>query len=158
MASPAAGLILLLVLGTVPPLPVDVRARIAGAVDDGDYQDDAFRALVENVNRWTPGLGDARIRLNPDLDRVLADPAGYRGELFRIVGILEQQSWLQTPHAAIAFYGAEPFTGEGVINFRPAVAQDEDFEPMEIAGEAVLVEVSDVLEFARILWQVRQGG
>ncbi|MFB3066220.1 MAG: hypothetical protein ACE10D_06855 [Planctomycetota bacterium] len=63
-----------------------------------------------------------------------------------------------TPHAAIAFYGAEPFTGEGVLNFRPAVAQDEDFEPMEIAGEAVLVEVSDVLEFARILWQVRQGG
>lgn len=62
------------------------------------------------------------------------------------------------PHAAIAFYGVEPFAGDGVLNFRPAVAQDPDFEPIEEEGEAALVEVSDVLEFARILWQVRKGG
>ena len=78
MPSPAAGLILLLVLGTVEPLNDDVRARLAGAVDDGDYHDDAFGALVENVDRWTPGFGDARVRLDPDLDRVLFQNSAQR--------------------------------------------------------------------------------
>ncbi len=131
MPSPAAGLILLLVLGTVEPLNDDVRARLAGAVDDGDYHDDAFGALVENVDRWTPGFSDARVRLDPDLDRVLADPAAYRGELFQIAGILEQQSWLQTPHATIAEWFVRDDAGRPILLYVCGLPSDHEFPPRQ---------------------------
>ncbi len=121
--------IVLLVLATVPPLTDDVRARLAGAVDGGEDRGDAFEALVENVGRWTPGLGDARVRLDPDLDRLGADPAAYRGELFQIAGILDQQSWLPTPHAAIAEWFVRDDAGRPILIYVYGLPSDHEFQP-----------------------------
>ena len=58
-----AGLIICLALAAVPPLTGDERARLDGAVDGRDQRGEAFAALVENIDRWTPGAGGA---LRPD--------------------------------------------------------------------------------------------
>ncbi len=129
MSASASGLIILLTLATVPPLTDDVRARLAGAVDSGEDHADAFGALVENIGRWTPGLGDALVRLNPDLDRLQENPAAYRGELFQIAGILEQQSWLPTPHAAIAEWFVRDDAGRPILIYVYGLPSDHDFQP-----------------------------
>ena len=121
--------ILLLVLATITPLTDDLRARLAGAVDGGDDHDDALAALVEDVDRWTPGLGDARVRLNPDLDRVLADPAAYRGELFRIAGSLDQQSWLRSPQAAVAEWFVRDDAGRPILVYVCGLCRRWSFRP-----------------------------
>ena len=129
MGPSAAGFILGFVLGAVPPLTDDVRARLAGAIDGGEDHADAFGALVENIGRWTPGLGDARVRPDPDLDRVQADPAAYRGELFRIAGILDQLSWLPTPHAAIAEWFVRDEAGRPILVYVYGLSSDHEFQP-----------------------------
>jgi hypothetical protein len=129
MSPSAAGLAFLLVLATVPPLIDDDRARLAGAVDGGGDHADAFEALVGNVSRWTPGVGDALIRLDPDLDRLQENPAAYRGELFRIAGILDQQSWLPTPHAAIAEWFVRDDAGRPILVYVYGLPSDHEFQP-----------------------------
>ena len=91
MGFTPASVILFVVLGAVPQLTEGDRGRLGGAVDGGDYREDAFAALVEHTGRWTPGLGGAAVRLELDLLRVLTDPAANRGALFRLAGKLVQR-------------------------------------------------------------------
>ncbi len=93
-----SNLIVLAVLTAVTPLTDDQRARIESAADGRGYREPAFEAMLENVRQWTPGVGDAAVRLNPDFEAMLGDPGAYRGELCRLAGRIQQQRCLDPPH------------------------------------------------------------
>ena len=115
MGLPTAIAILLIVLGAVPALTDDDRARLAGAADGGDHRDDAFAALVGHVGRWSPGLGDTPVRIELDPLQLLADPAANRGELFQLAGPLEQPAWLPPPDDAVAEWSVRVATGRPLL-------------------------------------------
>jgi hypothetical protein len=110
-----AGLLLCIACAAVPPLTDDQRVRLADAVDGTDHRDDAFAALVENVRRWTPGSGDAPVRLQPDLERMLAHPETYRGTLCRLEGSLEQQAPLAPPWEGMAEWFVRDDAGRPIL-------------------------------------------
>ena len=93
---PVSSFILLALLAAVEPLTPDEQQRLAAATDGTDHLDDAFEALLANVRRWTPGLGDAPVRLHPDLEAMGSDPVAFRGDLCRLEGRLEQLRLLET--------------------------------------------------------------
>ena len=124
--------ILCLVLGAVSPLTDDQKSRLDEAADGGGYHEDAFAVLLENVATWTPGLGDMPIRLDPDLDRVLADPAAYRGALFRLAGTLEQQSWLEPPHSLIAEWFVRDAAGRPMLVYVYGAPSEDTFHPGQL--------------------------
>ncbi|MHC4414776.1 MAG: hypothetical protein ACYS0G_05785 [Planctomycetota bacterium] len=93
-----AGFILCLAFAAIPPLTDDQRIRVASAHDGRDHREEAFVALLDNIRQWTPGVGDAPLRLNPDLATMLQRPDAHRGELCRITGRIQQQSRLDRPH------------------------------------------------------------
>lgn len=127
MLFPPALVILFLLPGAVAPLTDGDRTRLAGVVDGGGNREDAFAALVGNVGRWTPGLGDTPVRLEVDLDGLLADPAAGRGELFRLAGTLEQQSWLQPPDDAIAEWFVRDEAGRPMLVYVCGLSLDHTF-------------------------------
>ncbi len=127
MGIPTALAILFLVLGAVPPLTDDDRARLAGAADGGDHRDDAFAALVGHVGRWSPGLGDTPVRLELDPEHLLADPAANRGELFQLVGTLEQPAWLPPPDDAIAEWFVRDHVGRPMLVYVCGLPSDHSF-------------------------------
>jgi len=94
----APGLLMIIVLAAIPPLAEDQRVRLETAYDGRDHREEAFVALVENVETWTEGLADAPVRLSPDFDAMLASPDEYRGELCRVIGVLQQRTRLARPH------------------------------------------------------------
>ncbi len=94
----ALAAILSLALAAIPPLGEDQRVRLDDAADGRGYQEAAFDALVENIRQWSPGAGDALVRLHPNLEAMLADPESYRGELCQITGAIQQQTRLPAPH------------------------------------------------------------
>ncbi|MCA9291433.1 MAG: hypothetical protein KDA25_09910, partial [Phycisphaerales bacterium] len=84
----------------IPPLTDQDRARLEAAVDGRDYRDEAFVALRDHAATWTGATPGAEpIRLEPDVEALLADPAAARGALCRVVGVLQQQ------HPVDASYG-----------------------------------------------------
>lgn len=108
------GLIMSLLLAAVEPLTADQRIRLQTAYDGRDHQEEAFVALLENVEAWTPGLGDAAIRLHPDLEAMMADPDAFRGDLCRITGTIQQRTPLGRPYTGVAEWflrdeGERPF-------------------------------------------------
>ena len=119
--------ILFLTLGNVGPLTGDQQSRLDAAIDGGDYHEDAFTVLLDNVATWTPGLGDTPIRLDPDLGRVLADPAAYRGALFRLTGTIEQQSWLEPPHSLIAEWFVRDAAGRPMLVYVYGAPSEDRF-------------------------------
>ncbi len=94
----APGVILILALAAIPPLSDDQRVRLGDTADGRGYQEAAFDALVENVRLWSPGAGDAPVRLHPNLEAMLADPDSFRGQVCRITGAIQQQTQLPAPH------------------------------------------------------------
>lgn len=125
------------VFAATPPLSDDQAARLHGAVDGGDYHDEAFLALVENVRTWTSELGDAPIRLNPNFDTMLRNPSEYRGELCRLRGVLQQETKLPPPFENVTEWFVRPENGESVIVYivgLPRTEQYKDFDPVEIDG------------------------
>ncbi len=127
MGIPTGLAILFLVLGAVPPLTDDDRARLAGAVDGGDHRDDAFAALVGHVGRWSPGLGDTPVRLELDPEHLLADPAANRGDLFQVAGTLEQPRWLPPPHDGIAEWFVRDDAGRPMLVYVCGLPSDHSF-------------------------------
>ncbi len=127
MGIPTAIAILFLVLGAVPGLTDDDRARLAAAADGGDQRGDAFAALVGHVGRWSPGLGDTPVRLDLDPQHVLADPAANRGELFQLAGTLEQPAWLPPPDDAIAEWFVRDAAGRPMIVYVCGLSPDHSF-------------------------------
>ena len=127
MGIPTAIAILFLVLGAVPALTGEDRARLAGAADGGDHRDDAFAALVGHVGRWSPGLGDTPVRIELDPQQLLADPAANRGELFQLAGTLEQPAWLPPPDQAIAEWFVRDAAGRPMLVYVCGLPSDHSF-------------------------------
>ncbi len=96
-----ARLLTSMLLAAVSPLTEDERVRLATAYDGRDHQEEAFVALLDNVRRWTPGVGDVAVRIEPDLEAMLERPQDHRGELCRIAGRLEQQTRLERPYEGV---------------------------------------------------------
>ncbi len=127
MGIPTAIAILFLGLGAVPPLTDGDRVRLAGAADGGDHRDDAFAALVGHVGRWSPGLGDTPVRIELDLEHVLADPAANRGALFQVAGTLEQPAWLPPPDDAVAEWFVRDDAGRPMLVYVCGLPFDHAF-------------------------------
>jgi hypothetical protein len=115
MLSYAGIVISAVVLGAVVPLSPDEQHRLASSVDGNDERDAAFAALVENVRRWTAGVGDAPIRLHPDFGAMIDNPSAYRGDLCRVRGALQQHNRLPPPHEAIWEWFVRTDSGRPVI-------------------------------------------
>jgi hypothetical protein len=92
--------VLAALVGAIPPLSDEQRIAIETAFDGRDHREAAFVALIDHARSWTPGLGEAAVRLDPDLGALVAAPAASRGDLVRIVGRLEQVHRLGPPYEA----------------------------------------------------------
>ncbi len=110
-----AGVILGIALAAIEPLTEDQRVRLATAFDGRDHQEAAFVALVENVRLWTPGVGDAPIRLQPDLTAMLADPEAYRGSLCQIAGRVQQQTPLSALYEGVTEWFVRDESGRAIL-------------------------------------------
>ncbi len=87
-----------LLLSGFPPLTETQRVRLETATDGRDHREEAFVALLENISSWNGELGDAPIRLDPDLEALVEDPAAYRGSICRVTGTIQQRTRLAPPH------------------------------------------------------------
>jgi hypothetical protein len=119
-----AGLILCLACAAIPPLTDDQRARLATAADGRDARDEAFAALVENVGAWAAAPGDAAPRPDPDLASMLDEPAAYRGELYRIVGSIQQQTPLAYPYEDVGEWALRDGAGRPILVYVCGLAAD----------------------------------
>ncbi len=124
-----AGLILCLACAAIPPLTDSERARLDGAVDGRDQRGEAFAALVENVGRWTPGAEEASVRLEPDFERLLAEPAAHRGQLFRIAGRIELQTPLAYPYEDVSEWVVRDRRGRLALVFVCGLDPGHGFQP-----------------------------
>ena len=70
----------------------DQITHLNAAQDGQDYQEKAFSALLENMKLYSEDVGDALIRLNPDIDSMIKRPPDYRGDLCRLTGVIQQQT------------------------------------------------------------------
>lgn len=88
----------------IPPLSDQHKQEVAQAIDDHDHREQAFLALIEHVQGWPANgeIGDAAIRVRPDLDGMMADPDRYRGDLCRVAGRVEQITPLPPPYERAA--------------------------------------------------------
>lgn len=116
------------ILASVTPLTPDQRVALETAYDGRDHQESAFDALLENVGSWTEGIGDEPVRLEPDFEAMLNDPGGYRGELCRISGRLEQQSWLAPPHQDVAEWFIRGAGDEAIALYVCGLGADRQFD------------------------------
>ncbi len=110
-----AGVILGIALAAIEPLTDEQRVRLATAFDGRDHQEAAFVALVENVRLWTPGVGDAPIRLQPDLTAMLGDPEAYRGSLCQIAGRVQQQTPLSALYHGVTEWFVRDESGRPIL-------------------------------------------
>lgn len=90
------------VRGDIPPLSEDQISRLNTAQDGQDYQEKAFSTLLENMKLYSGEIGDALIRLNPDIDSMIKRPTEYRGDLCRLIGVIQQQSRLPVPYESVS--------------------------------------------------------
>lgn len=120
-------LIVCCLMAAVPPLSHDQRGRLAAVSDATDQPDEAFAALLENAAQWTPGIGDAPISMEPDLDAMLAGPAAYRGRLCRIAGRIEQQTWMAAPHDDVAEWFLRDDAGRPILVYVSGLDRGHEF-------------------------------
>lgn len=91
----------------VPPLSAEEREVLAAAVDGPPGLDAALLALVDHVRRWPlrpggfPEAGDAPVRHRAEIDRILAAPGDYRGDLFLLEGVVQQQADAPSPQGEL---------------------------------------------------------
>lgn len=130
-----AGVILGIALAAIEPLTNDQRVRLATAFDGRDHQEAAFVALVENVRLWTPGVGDAPIRLQPDLTAMLADPEAYRGSLCQIAGRVQQQTPLSALYEGVTEWFIRDESGRPILVY----VVDHEGDPTISDGQAVVL-------------------
>ncbi len=97
------------------------RVALATAHDGRDHQEEAFAALLANARRWTPGPGDEPVRLEPDLDSLLADPDAHRGALCRITGALQQHTRLSRPFETAEEWFIRDETGRPILVYVAAL-------------------------------------
>jgi hypothetical protein len=81
------------------PLTNEQRVAIETARDGYDQREQAFTMLLENVRSWTPGMetqGEA-VLARPDDESVTLRPDEFRGRLFELEGVIQQQMRLAQP-------------------------------------------------------------
>ena len=130
-----AGIILGIALVAIPPLTEDQRVRLATAFDGRDHQEAAFVALVENASIWTIGLGDAPIRLHPNLAAMLNDPEAYRGTLCQITGRVQQRTPLAAPYEGVTEWFVRDDSGRPILVY----VVDHESDPAFTDGQTVIV-------------------
>lgn len=130
-----AGIILGIALVAIPPLTEDQRVRLATAFDGRDHQEAAFVALVENARIWTTGIGDAPVRLHPNLETMLNNPDPYRGTLCRITGRIQQQTPLSAPYEGVTEWFVRDDSGRPILVY----VVDHESNPAFTDGQAVIV-------------------
>jgi hypothetical protein len=122
----AAGLFLSLLLTAIPPLTEGQRTRLATAHDGRDHREEAFAALLENARAWSEGAGDAAVRLNPDIEVMITSPDDYRGDLCRIVGVIQQQTALPRPWEGASEWFLRNDAGRPIIVFITGLTGEQD--------------------------------
>ncbi len=130
-----AVIILGIALVAIPPLTEDQRVRLATAFDGRDHQEAAFVALVENARAWTAGIGDAPIRLHPNLAAMLNDPEAYRGTLCQITGRVQQQTPLTALYEGVTEWFVRDDSGRPILVY---VVKHEG-DPAIVDGQAVIL-------------------
>lgn len=85
----------------IPPLTDEQSVRLETAYDGRDHQEEAFVSLIENLRAWDGAVSDTPIRLEPDVDAMLADPEQFRGEVVRLIGRVAQVTPLAAPHDGV---------------------------------------------------------
>lgn len=90
-----------------PPLSEQQQRDLATAQDGGEYREQAFYSLVENVRRWPGPPASAAddgepIHLSFDPAALIEHPDDGRGDLFRVTGQLLQQTPLGPPYEDVA--------------------------------------------------------
>ncbi|MFQ5845635.1 MAG: hypothetical protein ACE5JG_11675 [Planctomycetota bacterium] len=131
------------------------RFRFSTAVSPVPAEAGRLRALAQGIalssDRHWEQRGEAFTFATEEVAQGVFDVA-------RGVGRLAEEVF-GTPQAALAFYGPEPLSGAGVLNFRPVIEVPSDLGPTgEQEQDPSIVEVRDVLEFVRILCEIRLGG
>ncbi len=124
-------LIACMMLTAVVPLTDVQRAQLATAHDGGDHREPAFEALLDNVRQWMPGIGDAPIRLHPDLDAMVAEPEAYRGQLYEIVGRLQQQTRIDQANEGVVEWFIRDEQGRPILTYVVGVQPDHAFRDGE---------------------------
>lgn len=147
----AAGLLLLsAVLAGIPPLTSEQRTRLETAYDGRDHQEEAFVALLEHVSQWTPGLGTASIRLEPDPQVMLQDPQAHRGALCRLAGTVVQQTALARPYESVTEWFIRDEAGRPILVYVVGLNQDRPFRD----GSKILI---DARFYKRVDFVARDG-
>ena len=122
----AAAALLILLLTAIPPLTEGQRTRQATAFDGRDHREEAFAALLENARAWPEGVGDAAVRLNPDIRIMISSPDNYRGDLCRIVGVIQQHTPLQRPWEGVSEWFVRDDAGRPIIVYITGLTGGED--------------------------------
>lgn len=112
----------------IPPLTDQERSRLDAAVDLHGDLGDAFDALIENVRRWTPGITDAPIIMEPDFEAMLDAPQAYRGRLCSLAGRLQQETWLEAPHQSVAEWFLRTGSGRPILVYVAGLDRDHRFK------------------------------
>jgi len=114
----------------IPPLTEAQSIELESADDDADVQETAFR--VENARQWTEPVGDVAIRLSPDYEQLLQDPAAARGAVCRIEGVLQQHTPMDEPFGDVEEWFVRTDDGRPVQVFvidpkqaRPGITFDD---------------------------------
>ena len=124
----APGLLLSLLLAAIPPLTEGQRTRLATAHDGRDHREEAFAALLENAGTWTDGPGEAPVRLQPDIDVMIASPGAYRGDLCRLVGVIQQRTRLARPWEEAREWFVRDDDGRPIIVYITGLTDEQPFE------------------------------
>lgn len=85
----------------IPPLSAEESAMLESASLHRDHRETAFVAMLSHVSRWDGTLGDAAVRLEADPERLNERAELERGELFRLVGRVEQIERLHPPYETV---------------------------------------------------------
>jgi hypothetical protein len=143
-------LLVLLMLGAVGALSPARQGRLATARDGADHREPAFDALVEHFRGVTPGDLPGEIRLNPDWQRLIDDPASSRGEVFRVSGVIQQQVVLDPPHGDVTEWFVRDDRGTPVIVYVVGLDLKQKFHD----GQRILI---DARFYKRMDWLARDG-
>jgi len=122
----AAGLLVSLLLTAIPPLTEDQYIRLSTAYDGRDHREEAFAALLENAEAWSEGVGDAPVRLSGDIYAMIAAPDEYRGELYRIVGAIQQRTRLDGPWEGVWEWFVRDDSGRPLIVYVTGLMPEDD--------------------------------
>jgi hypothetical protein len=143
-------LLVVWMLGAVGALSPAQRERLAAARDGSDHREQAFDALVENARTWSPGEQGGEIRLNPDWQRLVDDPSASRGELFRLSGVIQQQTVLDPPYGDVTEWFVRDDSGTPVIVYVVGLDLKQRFHD----GQRIQI---DARFYKRMDWLARDG-